>query len=410
MFNSNNDEDKSISSSSLHHDTDFEGYDQLTKNGQLLLKHAIQTGRWPNSFLDKITLIHRQTVHRFELSSRLLRWSNEQLLNPVNATLLRYSLGQLIKSTDKARINSCLSDDDIERLYAIEPALPMSIVVSSKGNISRLPTSILSSIFSFLNPTKEVLGKCLLVSRHWFHVVPLSSSCTHWKDENQQMAAVRRIVPIGYRVHHVTFPLHEDHWLQFPTVSDNPRLTSLTINGTHITSVHNLESMISSLNHLTRLHINSITNPVLGSLLAHPSLTECTIAGKSRGSKSSNLEAKIPSQLRYLKLDIDRAMGTIDLKNAKSLQTSSLNCAWIIKNGNGCSSSLHVLEYTAGNVKPSRTSLLTALSQWNSIKRIKIDELPHDCILSLKSLRSWLHVDISTWKVNTPPSSIAICA
>jgi hypothetical protein len=268
--------------------------------------------------------------------------------------------------------------------------------------------SIISSIFSFLRSCDDLLGRCMLVCRHWFNIVPLPSSCTHYNScYFPSFAPIDRGAPMWLsHIQHinVTDGVFQS-WL--PYLSNNTRLISLTLELEDF-SDSDLPSKLLLLTQLKRLNLVGVTHLDL-SLLQHPSLTDCTFESVSFAPQSPSF-VMISSRLRYLSLGAVEDSGNayiIDLTNAFQLATLWVSGNWIIQNGHG--SSLHDLTYyftddDREEVKSSQL-LMDSLSKWNRLKRvtlggIRITTLPMD------SIRSWQHVDLSTAEVTLPQQII----
>jgi hypothetical protein len=406
----------------------FDGFHALKTEDQLLLVAAIRRGRWYD-FMGKITAIRDKSVLRSELASRIARWSDQQIGDPKHAPIIRRLLACAIPKKGQQRTS--LSDDEVKLLYSIEPAHPLPTPIPStvsKTQINDLPTSILSSIFSFLFPCDEVIGKCLMVSRYWLTTVPLSSSCTHWLDEySRHVTDVQLIAPNWISgIQHLSISQ-----LQALQLWSSQRLVSLYIKQLRISQWQRFASspsfnQVSRLQRLEVYYIESLDLKTI--LLSLPSLTECIFLTIGELAHESSVSVMISSQMRYLKLDAPRtsygkAVGChIDLSDAKSLQVLLLRGEWTIKNGHGAASSLHHIEYRQppansvvgwGQVvheledadiesrQLARTSLMTAISTWKSIQRIKISGgLRIDTFLrNGGSVQTWQHVSLLNAKV-----------
>jgi hypothetical protein len=370
---------------------DFIGYLRLTENFQFLLAAALQTYQWP-SFIGGISMIHRQSLHRFELASRIPRWSDQQLCDPANLTVLRSALTQSLSSRNKQR----LSDDEVEQLYSIEPAHAASIIIPT--NMNAIPTTLISMIFSFLEPCHQLLGSCILVSRQWCHIVTLSSSCTHWTEyQINRWNSICRVVPNWLsHVQHLTL-LQPSQFPQSIDMFDPKRLTSLTIDRLND---GRLGSFLTTFTSVSRLYIRHANKIDLSTFFQdHPSLTDCSIMNIEG---LSSLGVIIPSQMRHLTLlALPNAKPIIDAGNARSLQSLSLNGSWSIINAYGAAASLlhlEIIQHQPQSVATT-TGLARALSTWKHLERIKLAHATLDNISS-DAIQQWKHIRFIKTKVS----------
>jgi hypothetical protein len=389
---------------------EFDGYDDLEEKDRNKLNNALWTGEWSDSFVNTINAVHQRTRKRFELTERISRWSQQQLLDPSNETILRWLLTQ---SCNKA--GPCLSDNEVERLYSIEPTHAPSVIIHSKGSIHYVPSSVLSFIFSFLEPCKDLLGKCIRVSRNWLNIVPISTSCTHWEDSerHQPLDRVDRVAPNWIsNIQHLSLAMSYlcEQWRA--RLGSCQRLTSLSLeNAADAIWADISRCHFSKPIPLKRLSIKGTSASFDPSLLNHRSLTHCSIL--NIGFVWRPITGLVTSQLQLLELTVapngrprEGTVDIIDLANARSLHTLSLVGQWIITNSDGASSSLRDVEYsfvvpgydlsgeaTLKQKEKATSSILLTLSKWFNVTRVKLAGIP---IVSLpSSIQSWRHVNLS---------------
>jgi hypothetical protein len=382
--------------------SEFDGYDDLEEKDRTKLNNALWTGEWSDSFTNTINAVHQRTRKRFELTERISRWSQQQLFDPSNETILRRLLTQSCNEMD-----ACLSDNEVERLYSIEPTHAPPVIIHSKGSIHYVPSSLLSFIFSFLHPCSDLLGSCLLVSRHWFTIVPLSTSCTHWSDTGDEKENIDCVAPDWLpNIQHLSLAMSYRFGQWCKRLKGCERLTSVTIiNGNEDEVKYLFGDDLS----LKRLSIMDIKKLDLG-FLNHHSLTHCSVILIDSIS-SSPKPALIASQLQELELhmktktsrDDTSDLGDdkiIDLANARSLHTLSLVGQWIIINSDGAASSLRDVEYSLledlpGTLKreeDATSSIMLAISKWFNITRIKLAGI--SLVTLPSSIQSWRYANL----------------
>jgi hypothetical protein len=379
--------------------TEFDGYDDLEDEDQIKLDNALWTGEWSDSFVNTINAIRQRTWKRFELIERISRWNQQQLFDPSNETILRRLLTQSCNEMD-----ACLSDNEVERLYSIEPAHAPPVIIHSKGSIHYVPSPILSFIFSFLHPCSDLLGSCLSVSRNWLNIVPISTSCTHWSDTgDEKKEDIDRIAPDWLpNIQHLslTKSYRFEQWCK--RLEGCERLTSVTIvNGREDEVKYLFGDDLS----LKRLSIMDIKKLDLG-FLNHHSLTHCSVILIDSIS-SSPKTALIASQLQELELHMKTkticgSSKIIDLATARSLHTLSLVGHWIIINSDGAASSLRDVEYSlledlpgTGTLKweeDATSSIMLAISKWLDVTRIKLAGI--SLVTLPSSIQSWRHANL----------------
>jgi hypothetical protein len=289
-----------------------------------------------------------------------------------------------------------------------------------RANINDIPSSILSFIFSFLYPVKELLSSCVRVSHQWSTTVLLPSSCPLWCEP------VDRVVPSWFpNVSHIALPLFGSDSIQMIAimVPNNKRLISLIVS-----------------NGITKQPDNSF----LHTIISHPSLLKCVLTDiqvKSpfRWSDRENgiplpLPFHVASQLQHLQLELEdeSVEYALNLCDAKQLHTLILKGCWSFndnhKSSGGSSSgndsktstdmisngltSLRTVSYNlrkeksytgdqlqrkfAPEILRAQASFLTALSEWYGIIHITIkgvtidssDQLPNHVI------RTWKYADL----------------
>jgi hypothetical protein len=393
--------------------SDIDGYDKIGSEIRTKLDNALWTGEWSGSFANQINAIHQRTRKRFHLIERIQQWSHQQLLDPSNEAILRWLLREAVTKKVRPCMPPCLSDEEVERLCSIGHDAPREII-HSKTSIDHVPQAVLSSIFSYLHPSKDLLGKCIRVSRHWFHVVPLSTSCTHWRDdESQDLDRIDRVAPNWFcNLQHLSLARRDPFDCWSDRFDSLKTLTSLTIDDNDIHDegmiLHALEELLQYIS-LKRLIIKCTAKFDLTTLNSHPSLTHCSLLNYYSTSKLPQ-KWLVASQLQSLDIHTltDYApLGDdiIDLANANSLHTLSLEGQWIIVNANGAASSLRNVTYSsrvttkAGSVEmilqrneKVTSSLMEALAKWPNITRIKLNSIP--IITFPSSIQSWQHANL----------------
>jgi hypothetical protein len=374
------------------------------------------------TFVEKIRMIR----NRSELRDEARKWSNDQYRDiPIH--ILQYAVVTLIQTikmddplyNDIMKLSSTMKSKD----SFVNPSGATSI------KVNRLPSIILSSVFSFLHPTTTLLRHCTLVCRHWFTVVPLPSSCTVWTDDDKSLYHhIHYVAPLWLsHVEHVSFT--RSHFLFhnprlhvcLRAMRSNKRLRTLTIKPISSKKMHGyntgippaLVTNIQELPHLTRLIISSVTQ-FEGSLLNHSCLRHVEITD-IRSVSSSMLV--VPSQLQYLKLSAGRSIGCVlDLSNATQLHSLSLTGRWVIvthtpshdgsgDNGgsrrSGASESLNRLEYLlepsafeskGDQDKEAQVAFKKALKHWRMINHIRIQGVFID--ESPVSVSLWQYADL----------------
>jgi hypothetical protein len=207
------------------------------------------------TFAEKIEEIHEQSLPRVGLSHKLLNeWRNHQIRHDIPAAILRVAVAEWVEG---ARLGHPFYNEII-KLGNLKPAntteRPREHHVCT---MDKLPSIILSSIFSFLEPCQELIGKCMLVSRYWFKVVPLPSSCLVWHDNNPTILLkyIHRIAPLWLpNIRSLTcFGGYTPRLHSFLHGTTLHRLTSLTVEGPSDPSTNSNVSIMTANFALTNL-------------------------------------------------------------------------------------------------------------------------------------------------------------
>jgi hypothetical protein len=368
------------------------------------------------TFAEKIAIIHHQTLPRFEFPTKLNEWSDHQIHHDIPTHIIRFAIGELAKVARSGHP----FHDDINKLANIKPVNNIPSISNKEqkrwsGGMNALPSAIISSIFSFLDQFDELLSRCMLVSRYWFNIVPLSSSCTHWDDTQQPFGAIRRLAPnwLPNIQHFSSMSAYRSPRLRnlLREMTSGQRLQSLTIEpdddiiDDHLSIPSSLIEIIGQFSHLIRLKLTEVVKLNATPLLQHPSLRHIEIED-IRSILSTPIT--VSSELQYLKLAITPkeeledggdatlppVLVTLDLSNINRLHTLSLTGCWDIKtsgkrdkkdnrkSGSG-NRSLTSIEYilrprrtqswSHSNVLAAQESFMKALKQLHCVTHIRID-------------------------------------
>jgi hypothetical protein len=115
------------------------------------------------------------SLKRFQLSEHVSRLSYQQICT-LPPELLRSALVEYCRRPPLP-LPDHITNDQVELMSSLIPSLPISPI--ARVAIDRLPVSLLSHVFTYLDALHDLLDSVRLVSRTWNDIVILPGSCPH---------------------------------------------------------------------------------------------------------------------------------------------------------------------------------------------------------------------------------------
>jgi hypothetical protein len=134
-----------------------------------------------DAYMQRLATIRAASLPRFIMPAIIDSLSSTQL-HALPDALLRRALIALVPSMDDIDMTTIHSVITSAASHTQSTVPTAATPITAINVINRLPQDLLSSVFSFLDGSDEVLGCCYLVCRTWLQVVQLPSSCTTFDD------------------------------------------------------------------------------------------------------------------------------------------------------------------------------------------------------------------------------------